>query len=554
MTRCTLRPNAAARRAAATCCGRAAVVACLLMACGISAGAGELRGNAIAVVIPIRGEINDILADSIERRLEEARAAGAKTIIFEMDTPGGMVTSALDICRMIKSLPDDIHTVAWVNPNAYSAGAMISVACNQILMSRSSAIGDCAPILISPGGGLQEIGETNRAKIESPVLQEFRDSAAINGHDALLCRAMVTVGEEVWWVEDAESGQRKFVTTDEKDELLGTSEKNLFDDPDEDRDASESKEETPQTGWRLVKSYDDPISGNAVPVRQPIDRKDGLLTLSQSEAVAFGLARAIATDVKAVASHLQIDSLPVHIDISGWEKFVMWLNSPLVRGILFVIVLLGGYIEFQNPGLIIPGATAAVALCIFLGAPYAAGLADIWTIVLLVIGLGLLALEIFVLPGFGIAGICGLLLILVAFVGTFVPAEPNMPAFSWPEMEGTWTALKKGVIVLTSSMVIAVMGIMLLARYLHELPGARHLILSTPDGAALALSDPYPDIALPGDVGTVVAPLRPGGQARFGTRVVEVRSQGGFVETDRAVQVLSREGPNIIVRPLPEDA
>src|SRR5262245_49207949 len=76
-----------------------------------------------AALIPIEGEINDIVRDSVKRRLDEARAAGAGTIIFKMDTPGGQVTSALDICRLIKGVPRDVRTVAWVNPNAYSAGA-----------------------------------------------------------------------------------------------------------------------------------------------------------------------------------------------------------------------------------------------------------------------------------------------------------------------------------------------------------------------------------------------------------------------------------------------
>ena len=345
-----------------------------------------------AVIVPIHGVISDVMKGSIERRLEKARADGVKTVIFEMNTPGGLVTSALDICRLIKKLSDhDINTVAWVNDDAYSAGAMISVACKQILMSSASHIGDCAPIMVTPTGSLQELPATERAKAESPVLAEFRESAIRNGYDRLLLRAMVTVGEEVWWIEHSETGERRFVNADEKDKLLGE---------------SFSFQKT-ETEWRLVESYPEPTTGEQVSAKNPIDSATELLTLDQREAMAYGISSGITPDLTAVAEVLGLSSAPVYIEITGWEKFVMWLNSPLVRGVLFVIMLIGAYIEFQSPGLILPGLTAAVALVIFLAAPYAAGLADVWTFVLLGLGIILLGVELFVIPGFGIIGLLG---------------------------------------------------------------------------------------------------------------------------------------------------
>ncbi len=490
-----------------------------------------------AVVIPIEGMINDVLRRSIERRLDEARADGVNLVIFEMDTPGGMVTSALDICTLIKKLPDEgIRTVAWVNDMALSAGAMISVATQEILMSSASRIGDCAPIMVSPVGGMTELGETERAKAESPILQEFRDSAIRNDYDPLLCRAMVTVGVEVWWLDNIETGQRKFVDSAKKKELI------------DDTDAE-------QRQWRLAETYLDPRSGKDVPAKNPVDREGELLTLSEGEALVYGFADAITTDLDQVVAHLGLPATPERLDMNGWEKFAMWLNSPLVRGVFFIIMLLGAYLEFQSPGLIVPGATALVALGIFLGAPYAAGLADIWTIVLLIVGLVLLAVELFILPGFGIAGICGVVLILVAFVGTFVPAEPGMPRFSWPSLEGTWDAMEKGMIVMASSVIIAVTGIALLARYLPSMPFGGRLVLANPeDAASLAISDPNPKVALVGDIGIVTGDLRPGGQARFGQAIVDVQSQGEYVDAGKRVQVIAHEGPKVIVRPLPDEA
>lgn len=517
-----------------------------LVLCALPLAAGS-SARPEAVVIPIRGEISDVMKGSIERRLNRALAGGAKTVVFEMDTPGGLVTSALDICSLIKNVPPDVDTVAWVNEHAYSAGAMISVSCRRIVMSSSSRIGDCAPIMISPVGGLQELPTAERAKAESPVLGEFRESAIRNGYDPLLLRAMVTVGEEVWWVEDVETGERRFVNADGKRELLGEGGP-LFSDEDENG-----------AQWRLVETYVDPQSQREVKAKQPIDSASELLTLTQSEAVVYGLAAGIAQNLFAVTELLSLSAAPEYFEITGWEKFVMWLNSPLVRGILFVIVLIGAYIEFQSPGLILPGATAAVALVIFLAAPYAAGLASVWTFVLLGIGIILLAVEVFVIPGFGVAGILGILLILVAFIGTFVPAEPiptgpDAPLFTWPSLPGTWQALKVGIVVLSSSVIIGLMGILLIIRYLPQLSVGQGLIPVNPRAADMALSDAHPGAALVGDIGVVTGDLRPGGQARFGQEIVDVRSQGEYVEAGRRVQVLKRDGMEIFVRPLPEES
>ena len=489
------------------------------------------------MVIPIRGEISDVLKDSLKRRLDQALDHGARTIIFEIHTKGGMVTSALEICRLIKNLPEGVQSIAWVNSEAYSAGAMIALACQKIVMSSRSSIGDCAPIMVSPVGGLEQLPAAERAKAESPVLEEFRDSASRNGYDALLCRAMVTVGEEVWWIENIKTTHRRFVTAAEKTTLV--------DQPGA------------QAEWRLVETYADPKSGREVRAKQPVDSAEELLTLTQSEAIAYGLAVGVASDLSELAELLGLSRAPAYYEITGWEKFVMWLNSPLVRGVLFVIVMIGAYIEFQSPGLILPGLTAAVALIVFLAAPYAAGLANIWTFVLLGLGVILLGIEIFVIPGFGIVGFLGIAMILVALIGTFVPQEPSpepghMPFFTWPSLPGTWDALKHGISVMAGSIIIAFIGILLLARYLPQLSVGRRLIPVNPAAQQVVPPEAHPDVALVGDIGVVTGDLRPAGQARFGQEIVDVTSQGEYVEAGCRVQVIKRQGMNIVVRRVPE--
>ena len=517
--------------------GRALLVLAALTA-GLGAlplGAQSTRPHSRGAIIPVDGIITDIMRDSLERRIEEARDNGNTVLIFEMDTPGGMVTSALDICRAIKSLPPEIHTVAWVHNDAYSAGAMISVACNEIWMSPASAVGDCAPIMVAPTGGTVELGETERAKAESPILQEFRDSAARNGYDSLLSRAMVTIGAEVWWLQRRDDpATRRFVSNEEKQQLI--------DDVDDD-----------QREWNLVESYTIPGYEQAYPVSQPVVRDGELLTMSQYDAVAFGFAQGIATGADDLSRRLGLIATPKRLGRSGWEVFAAWLNSPMIRGLLLVLVAIGGYLEFQSPGLILPGVTALIALAIFLGAPYAAGLANIWTIVVLVIGLILLAIEAFVIPGFGVAGILGFVLVFGALIGTFVPAEPNQPLFHWPDLQGTWNGLMTGLKVFTGSLMISLVGIFLLARYLPRSRLAAGLVINNPELASVSTSESYPDIAQVGDVGLVTGALRPSGQARFDDRIVDVTCPGEYVDTGQRVQVIRREGMNIVVRPLHEE-
>jgi membrane-bound serine protease (ClpP class) len=483
-------------------------------------------------IIPIAGEIEPVLRDSIERRMSEARREGITTLIFEMDTPGGRVDAALDIFRLIERF--DGRTIAWVNPEAYSAGALISVACDEIWMSPDGSIGDCAPILISPAG--PEGGdEALRAKMESPILERFRDAAARNEYNQLLARAMVTMDQEVWWLERIDDpDERKFVDTEEKVALID-------DVAEEDRE------------WQLVEGYTEPGSDRQRNIAQPIVRGDELLTMSSSEAIAFGFARGLAQTSSELAEALNLATPLLAFERSGWEVFAAWLNSPLIRGLLLIILFVGAYTELQSPGLIVPGAAALIALAILLAAPYAAGLATAWPIVLLILGLVLLAVEIFVLPGFGIAGLIGASLVIIALLGTFVPPDPQSPNFGLPDATIVWQGLANGLKVFVASVAISIAGILMLIRYLPQSKVAAGVITNNPRADELALSDAHLSIAQVGDVGIVTGDLRPAGQARFGQEIVAVRSQGEYVEAGRRVQVIKRDGMSIVVRPLADD-
>jgi membrane-bound serine protease (ClpP class) len=514
-----------------------ASAACLVAALSLTAVGQEDQATTLpadstrrAAIVTIKGEINDVTLVSMRRRIEDARQAGAGMIIFEMNTPGGLVSSALEICKYLKNLTD-LKTVAWVNQDAYSAGAMISLACNEVVMASSSSIGDCAPIIISMEG-LKELGKTERAKAESPILKEFRDSALRNGYDPLLCESMVRLGQEVWWMEDGPGGARKFVLQRDKEALL----------------------EEEGSAWRPVQKMNEATTGKAIDVRQPVVKERDLLTLSQSEAVAYGFAKAIISNRAELRAHYNITG-DLTRSVPNWsEALADFLSSPLVRTVLMMLIALGAYAEFQAPGQFVGAGVALVALIIFLGAPYLTGLADAWEILLVLLGVILMAVEVFIIPGFGVAGILGILLVLVGLIATFVPAEPG--PIIVPRMPTTWLGLKTGLRVIFGGLALSLGCVWLLNKYLPQIPGGRRLFLP-PARAAIApaggaggsaeAAGSYSVVQL-GDAGTTLTKLRPAGKAQINARRVDVIAQGQMIGKGRAVEVVELAGGRVVVR------
>ncbi len=490
----------------------------------------ERRG----AIVTIYDEINDITSKSMKRRVEEAKADGANVIIFEMNTPGGLVSSALEICKYIKK-QTDVKTVAWVNQDAYSAGAMISLACNEVVMTAASKIGDCAPIIITTEG-LQELGETERAKAESPILKEFLDSAARNGYEPLLCEAMVRLGYEVWWMENGEGGERDWMLKDEK----------------------EKAEAAEGSTWRPVETYYDPVAEAEVELRQPVVQERDLLTLTQSEAVAFGFAEAIVGNEKELQARYNLTAVPKRMETNWAEGLADFLSSPLVRTILMVLIAMGVYSEFHAPGTFVGGSVALVALLIFLGAPYLTGLADFWEILLVILGVALILVEVLVIPGFGVAGIAGILLLLVGFIATFVPADPG-PVIVPRLTAGTMLGLATGIKVIFGGLGLSLVGMYFLNKYLPRMPGSRGLFQSpTARGeASVALAaagaSPFPTapetLCHPGDRGTTITKLRPAGKATINGKRLDVISSGQMIESGAEIEVVEIEGVRIVVRP-----
>lgn len=472
-----------------------------------------------AVVITVDGPINDYSLDKLKRRFEQARSLGARTVILQIDTYGGLVTAGLDMSRFIKA-QDDLQVIAYVNDKAISAGAMIALACDEIVMSPSATIGDAAPISISPMGQVQGLGPAERAKVESPILADFRESAERHGYSPLLAEAMVAVGRVVYWIEGP-GGERRFVGEQEYGKLIGD-------------------------GWK-------PVEG----APSPVDGAETLLTVDTALATKLGLATGQANSAAALA---ESRGLSVVADLSPGtgERVVEFMGGGVARTVLLVIFLLSLYIALHTPGHGAAEAVAVITLCMLVGVPLLTGYAQWWEIAAIFVGMALLAVEIFVLPGFGFAGIAGTILLLGGMIMTFVGNGPGVPGvWGLPSVQqGLRTGLTSVVVGLLCSIVLAAW----LRRYLPKMPFFNRLILTATSGgrsmapAGPGLADPNDVWPFAGTVGVAATDLRPGGDAEFpyadDRRTTNVVSDGGFVVKGTKVVVKEARRFRVVVRPV----
>ncbi len=287
---------------------------------GIATAVPAYRQADIVALLTVSGPIDRITLRSLERRVARARADGAEAVVLEINTPGGALAATLDICHLIKTDAPG-NTVAWIRPQAYSAGTIIALACREIVTAPGASFGDAAPI--SPFG---PIPVTERAKLESPILREVIDSARRNHYDENLVQAFVSVGVELWLIEDLSTGERIFVDSNEYKVAFGDEEEppdqltrvappdhvqpgprvrpwfeglipidphppGTATDPVELKMLIELEQDLPPSRRRLEEAD----RGRFTLIRQ-VTSNDRLLVVRPGEAVALGLAARVITD------------------------------------------------------------------------------------------------------------------------------------------------------------------------------------------------------------------------------------------------------------------
>lgn len=491
-----------------------------------------------AAIITLKGEIDYITAESIKRRVQEAGKAGASLIVLEIDSPGGLLDATLDITKFIKNwnaTPNQPPIVAWINPKAYSGGAIIALAAAQRVMAPSAAMGDAAPIMVV-GDHAAAVPEDLLAKARSPLLEDLEDSAKRNNFPVLLGFAMVVPEIVVWKIQDKQTGDIRFVDEGEKDRLL----KIMLERPD----AAPNQPAEPR--WAIVDA--DPTDGDL----DPVDGPNQLLTVGTDMAMQMNLAQAMVASEDQLRAVMNIRGLSVlRYDESFFESATRWLTQWWVRGLLFVGMLVLIYIELSHPGISVAGIGALICLILLVGAPWMTGLAQIWEILLIVLGLGLIVTDLILGGGLGLLAIPGFLLLAVGLVATFIPADAGGGFF--PSTAAAYTGLQTGVSVLVFGSALSVLIFFGLARYLYMTPGFNRLQLAPsvgppPRGIEDAAQRPSDEVIYPGSIGIVESDLRPAGKARFDTHLLDVVSQGEFIAAGTTVEVLESTGMRVVVR------
>lgn len=417
-------------------------------------------------VVPIEGLVNNVLVQYVERAIREAEAVDAAAIVLRLNTFGGLVAAADQIRQLILDTP--IPTVAFIDRNAASAGALIAYACDHIVMVPGASIGAATVVEGSTGKAAPD-------KYQSYMRGLMRATAEANGRDPRIAEAMV--------------------------------------DPDVE------------------------VEG-VVPTGK-------VLTLSAQEALRLRVTDALATSVDEALQVLGYGAHPVvAFEQTGTERVLRVLALPTVQT-LFLLMMLGGlYFELQTPGVGFPGLIALAGALLFFAPNYLSGLVEFWEVLLFLAGIGLLLVELLVIPGFGIAGISGILFILAGLLAALI----GNIGFSFPPMRH----IAQAVFTLMSALILLGVSIAVLGRFLPRTRRFQELVLGTGLSRMQGYTTAAPNVQLVGKQGRAVTPLRPAGVVEIEGQRYDVVASGQFVPAGTLVEVVRAQGNWIEVRALPE--
>ncbi|MGD2174253.1 MAG: NfeD family protein [Candidatus Brocadiaceae bacterium] len=479
---------------------RAAVLALLALSVPSSALARE---EPQAYILRLDGAITEAYSKAVQRYIEKARAEGIETFILELNTPGGTVQASMELGDFIFQ-QEDVSIVAYINDQAYSGGTMVALACDSIFIDAATGrMGDVAPV--GPGGQIQ--GE----KIQSVIREAMLSYARARGYPEALVKAMVTKEVEVLRVKTVDDPKPAFIT--------GVTLRNM---PEEQR---------------------------AKIVEQEVIVPAGeLLTMHADRAVEYGFARQPVRSPQHLFDTLGLAPGRVerlYLTPSERVLTVLDLFSPLLIVGGFILL----YIEITHPGFGLPGMLGIGCFVAFFVIKWTLHYAHMLEVLLFLAGLILILIEVFIIPGFGVVGISGLVLVFISLVLTF-------QQFAIPRSTSEFRAFQLNLLRVTGALAASVVGIALLIRYLPSLPLLSRVVHRGNLASAYAsegLERRTPHLAeMVGDVGVAATALRPAGRAEFGDKLLDVVTEGDFVEKGERVQIQQIHGNRIVVAPYRE--
>ncbi|PIE62745.1 MAG: serine protease [Desulfobacter postgatei] len=453
-------------------------------------------------IIPVSGMVEPGMAAYLKRVVSDLEKDEAAILVFAMDTFGGRVDAAFDIVQTISTVPKE-RTIAYVEKRAISAGALIALSAGTLIMRENTLIGDCAPI-VQTSEGHKEAGE----KTQTVLRAQFRTLAKRNNYPQVLAESMVSKSMEVYKV-----------TWENRSEYMD------------------------KTSWQELSEEEKA----KVTRKTTIVSKGELLTMDDKEAADLGFSRQSVTTLDQALEVMGYgSSQKIEVSENWSENFVRWLQPFLP--ILMILGIGAVYTEIKAPGFGIPGIVGIICLGFVFFNQYLVGLADYTEILVFIIGFLLLGMEMFVLPGFGIAGVSAIIVLaagLVLSFQNFVLPDPNLP---W---QGDLMMKNLGLVM--GSALGALLVSMSVVRFV--LPKLSKIVQGPYLDATLRDSRAEPTEALgisDGDEGISLTTLRPSGKVRIRDRKVDAVTQGDFIGPGTPVRVVQVTAGHVIVETMVE--
>ena len=416
-------------------------------------------------------KIDDVIDPRMNRytelALDFAEDEGADLVIIEMDTYGGSVNDADDIRTRIMEF--SVPVWVFINKDAASAGALISIACDSIYMAPGSSIG-AATVVVQDGSAAPD-------KYQSYMRSIMRSTAEANNRDPNIAEAMVDEDIEI----------------------------------------------------------------------DSISKAGEVLTFSTSEAIKHGFCEAEVNSIEELLELNDITNYSIsEFTLSSSEKIIRFFLNPIISGILILVIIGGIYFELQTPGVGFPLLAAIIAVILYFIPYYLNGLAANWEIIMFIVGIALIALEIFVIPGFGIAGIAGLVLTLGSLI--LVMLNNDFFDFSFVKASEIFQATATILAGLFGSIIIMFFGgIRLTNSRLFK-----RIALQTVQNRREGYTSNFKQEPMTGKTGTAYTVLRPSGKVMIEGALFDASTRGDYIEKNDKIKVINDEGTSLKVKKLDE--
>ena len=417
------------------------------------------------MLVKLAAEIDPRSNRFMELALSKAEADDVDYVVIEMDTYGGALNDADDIRTRILNFEKPIYV--YINKDAASAGALISIACDSIYMAKGASIG-AATVVTADGAAAPD-------KYQSYMRSIMRSTAEATGRDPRIAEAMVDESLEVDSISAA--GQ--------------------------------------------------------------------VLTFSSSEAIQYGYCEAQVSSIDEIMERSAVtDYELVEFELSATEKVIAVFLNPFISGILILVIIGGIYFELQTPGIGFPLFAAIIAAILYFIPYYLNGLAANWEILAFVAGILLIAAEIFVIPGFGVAGIAGIVLTVGSLI--LVMVNNDNFDFSFVELDNLVLAAAATVGGIMGSIVLMFIGGMRLS----QTNVFKRIALEGNMDRSQGYTSSFLKEAMVGKTGEAYTVLRPSGKVVIEGDVYDAFTRGNYIEKGSKIIVISDEGTSLKVKEL----